>query len=134
MILAMCFMPDGTGNGACMAGSSNGNIYIYDQLESNEELPDNVMLRKLNPSKLTKKKLRQQNKTSAAAERANMKGQGQGTATNASNGMLTLEYVYGFKCDCTQHVLHVVGTGELLSQITILFYILKHACVTIGKY
>ena len=24
--------------------------------------------------------------------------------------------------------------GELLSQITILFYILKHACVTIGKY
>ena len=24
--------------------------------------------------------------------------------------------------------------GELLSQITILFYILKYACVTIGKY
>ena len=26
------------------------------------------------------------------------------------------------------------GVGELLSQITILFYILKYACVTIGKY
>ena len=26
------------------------------------------------------------------------------------------------------------GKGELLSQITILFYILKYACVTIGEY
>ena len=50
IILAMCFMPDGSGNGACMAGSGDGNIYIYDQLESSNELKDNVILRKINPS------------------------------------------------------------------------------------
>ena len=62
MILAMCFLPDGTGNGACMAGSADGNIYIYDQLESSDDLPDNVLLRKLNPSNHARKKLRQEKK------------------------------------------------------------------------
>ena len=108
MILAICFMPDGSGNGACFAASGDGNIYIYDQLESSEDLPDNVMLRKLNPSTHAKKKLRQERKTAAAAESAANKN-GQGTATDASNSTLTLDYVYGFKCDTTQHILHVVG-------------------------
>lgn len=111
MILAMCFMPDGSGNGVCMTGSADGHIYMYDQLESSEELPDNVMLRKLNPSNHAKKLLRQKKKLLAVNNSASNDGSSNFVATDASNGVLTLNYVYGFKCDATQHVLHVVGNN-----------------------
>ena len=71
------------------SSSSDGNIYIYDQLESSEELPDSVILRKLRPSSLAKKKERQAKKTMAAAESAASSGSGGGApVTDASNGVL----------------------------------------------
>ena len=57
----------------------------------------------------SKKKLRQEKKLKAAAESAMNKVDGTIVASDASNGNITLDYVYGFKCDMTQHIIHVKG-------------------------
>ena len=115
----MCFLPDGTGNGACMAGSADGNIYIYDQLESSEELPDSVILRKINPSKHAKKKARQAKKTAAIAASASS-GPGS-VAQDAVNGTLSLDYCYGFRTEGRSHVLHCVRPSTPASTSTFVF-------------
>jgi WD40 repeat protein len=107
-ILSICFLPDGQGFGACLVGSADGNIYIYDQAESAEEIPMSAWLpiEDRIPGAKPKKKKKRKAKPHPGGASAKRKQQGPTEhAITAEDSHLELEWVYGFYDAGTSNVL-----------------------------
>ena len=109
-ILCICFLPDGQGFGACLVGSGDGNIYIYDQAESSEQLPDHAYLpieKRISNRLKDKNKRRKRRKTKPKRGILTDKVSEQNTkfmVKNAEDANLKLEWVYGFYDTGTSNV------------------------------